>query len=347
MNRLWYYIVCKLALVILLVAFAVAPAIAQLTAYQGQTTRLSVEQMPGDNYTWDLYDDASVNFATTPGSLSSDKGFFVNGINTGPSVEVTWLEPGTYFYRVMAWDAVACTNNLRVGMIVIQEPQVDPVEPPIAYDNYYDVDCDPLLGNVVDDGTPDEWDPNYNIIVSLLEWPKQGNLIMPDNQGSFIYRVDYEAFGMDSFKYMLCLNIDPPLCDTAMVYIRIPEGLDCFEDPDPQTDSLDCKFFIPEGFSPNGDGVHDYFVINCIERYPDAKLMIFDKQGYLLYQKQHYGNADVWGHTDADLWWGGQTTKHHHNNDRMVVPGVYLYILDKGNGDLARGFVMVAYGRGQ
>ena len=56
---------------------------------------------------------------------------------------------------------------------------------------------------------------------------------------------------------------------------------------------ITCHFFIPEGFSPNGDGAHDYFVIDCIEQYPNAKLMIFDKQGYLLYQKKNYGNANV------------------------------------------------------
>lgn len=339
MNRLWYHIIKKLALVVIPVLFAVAPAMAQLTAYQGQTTKLSVDPIPGDTYTWDLYSDPSVDFATTSGNISPDQGFFVNGVNTGPSVEVTWLQPGTYFYRVMAWNAVQCTNNLRVGMIIIQETKID-INPPVAYDDYYEADCDPLLANITDN---DGWDPNYNIIVSLLSWPTKGDLYL-DDQGVMSYNLYLGVFGTDSFSYQLCLQSDTILCDTATVYITIPDGLDCTP-PNPAIDTT-CHFFIPEGFSPNGDGAHDYFVIDCIEHYPDAKLMIFDKQGYLLYQKYNYGNPDVWGYNEADLWWGGQTIKHHHNADHMVVPGVYLYILDKGNGDLERGFVMVAYGKG-
>jgi len=188
----------------------------------------------------------------------------------------------------------------------------------------------------------DTWDLNYNIIVNLLEWPTKGELQM-DDQGSISYYASFEVFGTDSFMYELCLDIEERICDTAKVYITIPDDLDCDSYPEPDTT---CHFFIPEGFSPNGDGAHDYFVIDCIEQYPNAKLMIFDKQGYLLYQKKNYGNANVWGNNEADMWWGGQTTKHHQNADQMVIPGVYLYILDKGNGDLERGFVMVAYGYG-
>ena len=78
--------------------------------------------------------------------------------------------------------------------------------------------------------------------------------------------------------------------------------------------------------------------------YPNAKLMILDKQGYLLYEKEDYGNVKVWGCNEVGLWWGGQTIKCGPSGDKMVIPGVYLYVLDKGNGDLERGFVMVAFG---
>ncbi|WP_163709887.1 T9SS type B sorting domain-containing protein [Mangrovibacterium lignilyticum] len=341
MNRFWYHI-RKLALVIIPVLLTVAPAMAQLTAYQDQTTKLSIDPIPGDTYTWELYTDSTVNFATTTGSVPEDMAEFVNGISTGPSVDVIWHEPGTYFYKVTAVNAIQCTNHLKIGKIVILETE-DEIIPPIAIDDYYEVDCDPLYANITDN---DDWDPNYNIIVSLLEWPTLGSLEW-DDQGEITYTAFFQVFGTDSFVYQLCLDTDEELCDTATVYVTIPDDLDCSQIPNPhELPDTTCHFFIPEGYSPNGDGAHDYFVIDCIEQYPNAKLMIFDKQGYLLYQKEHYGNSDYWGNNEADMWWGGQTTKHHHNPDHMVVPGVYLYILDKGNGDLARGFVMVAYGLG-
>jgi gliding motility-associated-like protein len=339
MNRLWYHI-GKLALVIIPVVLTVAPAMAQYVVYQGQTTTLSIDPQPGDTYTWALYTDSDVDFATTPGNAPAAAAEFLNGINTGPEVQVIWHEPGTYFFKVEAWNAIECTNNLKVGRIEILEAE-DEIIPPVAVNDTFTVDCDPLTENVTENDT---WAYNdYGIIVKLLDWPTKGDLQLADNQGSITYEAYFEVFGTDSFKYELCLDTDDGPCDTATVYITIPDDLDCNPQPEPDTT---CHFFIPEGFSPNGDGAHDYFVIDCIDQYPDAKLMIFDKQGYLLYQKENYGNTDVWGYNEADLWWGGQTTSHHQNSDQMVVPGVYLYILEKGNGDNERGFVMVAYGLG-
>ena len=104
----------------------------------------------------------------------------------------------------------------------------------------------------------------------------------------------------------------------------------------------DCKLFIPDGFSPNGDGVHDFFQIYCIKRFPDAKLMIFTREGDLLYEHEKYGNQGFWGSFEAS-WWNGETIKNHQNHNHKAKPGVYMYILDLGNGDLERGFVMVSY----
>ncbi|MGD9929772.1 MAG: Ig-like domain-containing protein [Mangrovibacterium sp.] len=104
----------------------------------------------------------------------------------------------------------------------------------------------------------------------------------------------------------------------------------------------DCSLFIPEGFSPNDDGVHDYFQIYCMKKYPDAKLMIFTREGDLLYEHERYGNREFWGSFEAS-WWNGESIKNHQNGQHKVEPGVYMYILDLGNGDLERGFVMVSY----
>lgn len=321
----------------------VASATAQRTVYQGQVTPLTIVPHPGDTYTWELYTDSTVNFAVAEGDVTPDMAYFVNGKNTGPTVEVAWLQPGTYFYKVTAVNVIECTNHLKVGMIVILEDEdQDESILPIAVNDTFDVDCDPLYATIT---ANDVWDDQYNIFVNLLEWPTMGTLEI-DELGAIEYTVWFGVFGTDSFKYELCLDLDPPLCDTATVYLNIPDDLIC-DNPPPLPVDTTCHFFIPEGFSPNGDGAHDYFVVDCIEHYPDAKMMIFDKQGYLLYQHKNYGNREVWGDNDADLWWGGQTTKHHQNSDHIVIPGVYLYILDKGNGDLERGFVMVAYGTGE
>ncbi len=101
----------------------------------------------------------------------------------------------------------------------------------------------------------------------------------------------------------------------------------------------ECELFIPEGFSPNGDGVHDYFQIYCIEKYPNAKLIIFDRWGNKLYEHEKYGNLEFWGNYN-EAWWDGTLSS---DPGRKVRPETHLYILETTPGSSERGFVMVSY----
>ena len=119
MNRLLHDIE-RLALVVLLpLLMAMAPAMAQTVVYQGDTTPLSVVQVPGDTYQWELYSDGTVNFVTTAGNCPVTSAAFIGG-SAGPSVNVKWLKTGTYFFKVTAYDPAHCTNNLKIGMITVK-----------------------------------------------------------------------------------------------------------------------------------------------------------------------------------------------------------------------------------
>ena len=119
MNRLLHDIE-RLALVVLLpLLIAMAPAMAQTVVYQGDTTPLSVVQVPGDTYQWELYSDGTVNFATTVGNCPVTSAAFIGG-SAGPSVNVKWLKTGTYFFKVTAYDPAHCTNNLKIGIITVK-----------------------------------------------------------------------------------------------------------------------------------------------------------------------------------------------------------------------------------
>lgn len=90
--------------------------------YQGQTTQFAVDTVPGDYYTWDIYNDSTVNFAVDNGTaVAEGQAIIENGTVYGPSITVTWPEPGVYFYKVTAVNAAGCTNNLKVGRIEILE----------------------------------------------------------------------------------------------------------------------------------------------------------------------------------------------------------------------------------
>ena len=120
------------------------------------------------------------------------------------------------------------------------------------------------------------------------------------------------------------------------------DDLDLDGFPDYLDQTLDCELFIPEGFSPNNDGVHDFFQIFCIQNYPNARLLIFDRAGNKIFEKEHYGNLDVWG-THQEAWWWGTSENKWTLGNRTLPDGNYVYILQLGTGDNRSGTVMISY----
>lgn len=106
--------------------------------------------------------------------------------------------------------------------------------------------------------------------------------------------------------------------------------------------NADCTMFIPDAFSPNGDGIHDYFQIFCIEKYPNATLLIFDRWGKKLYEHEHYGNLDYWDSFEK-AWWDGTRTNDGGLDQQKLLPGNYLYVLVRGDGNKDSGTVMLSY----
>lgn len=108
----------RLLLIYPLILLMAVQAGAQNTGHAGQTSVLSVEEIPPNIYLWELYSEASgLNFATTSGNCTPDKAYFTSG-NAGPSVTVMWVKPGVYFFKVTAWNAEGCMN-LKVGKMEV------------------------------------------------------------------------------------------------------------------------------------------------------------------------------------------------------------------------------------
>jgi gliding motility-associated-like protein/uncharacterized repeat protein (TIGR01451 family) len=85
-------------------------------------------------------------------------------------------------------------------------------------------------------------------------------------------------------------------------------------------ETIPSDFFIPEGFSPNGDGVNDSFVIRGILNYPENTFVIFNRWGVKVFEASPYENTWT-GKCDMGLQVGG---------DELPV-GTYFYVLDLGN----------------
>ncbi|MBN8567671.1 MAG: gliding motility-associated C-terminal domain-containing protein, partial [Flavobacteriales bacterium] len=86
----------------------------------------------------------------------------------------------------------------------------------------------------------------------------------------------------------------------------------------------DCtEIIIPDGFSPNNDGINDSFVIkNLRELYPNFTLEIFNRYGNILYK----GNA-------ASPDWDGTSDKGIQIGGNKLPVGVYFFIINFNDGN--------------
>ena len=82
--------------------------------------------------------------------------------------------------------------------------------------------------------------------------------------------------------------------------------------------TLDDEFFIPEGFSPNGDGINDVFEIVGLSNYPNAKITIINRWGSKVFEANPYQNN-----------WNGSNYFGASIGDKLPA-GTYFYILDLG-----------------
>jgi len=206
--------------------------------------------------------------------------------------------------------------------------------PPIARNDTFTVMCYPLTDNIL----YNDYDPDGHEI--MLETTP---VIYPEN-GLINYMPDEGFVGIDSFVYRICDTGIPSLCDEATVIITVLPDTECDQVPGYDDDeyTTECTLLIPEGFSPNGDGVHDFFKVFCIHKYPNAIMRIFDRAGNKLFEKHHYGNLEVWG-SDKEAWWWGTSDNKWILGQGKLPAGNYLYILELGNGEVRTGTVMIAY----
>ena len=80
--------------------------------------------------------------------------------------------------------------------------------------------------------------------------------------------------------------------------------------------------FVPEGFSPNGDGDNDTFEIIGLEAFPGNTLKIFNRWGNLIFEMRDYDDS-----------FDGVANRGSVVIGEGVPEGTYFYVLDLNNGD--------------
>jgi gliding motility-associated-like protein len=279
------------------------------------------------------FDDAFVTESgSTPGSfpLANDvdpnghdlvgpdilSGPFNGSLTVNPDGSVSYT-PGAGFAGLdSAQYAVCDTVSDCLGMPrcdtawiqwTVLDPDPDPVDSNRAPIALNDTLCTEVGVDLVVDALVNDLDPDGDALtLTLLSSGNQGTaVLLPGNLVE--YRPGPDFAGGDSLLYLIC---DPDgLCDSAWIFICLDPG-----------------FFIPDVITPNGDGDNEAWVIDGLEAYPDAAVVIYNRWGDEVYSAQPYNND-----------WTGTF------RDRGALPdGTYYYILTLGDGSAPiAGFVAV------
>ncbi|MBR9915323.1 MAG: DUF11 domain-containing protein, partial [Algicola sp.] len=79
-------------------------------------------------------------------------------------------------------------------------------------------------------------------------------------------------------------------------------------------------------FSPNGDGINDFFNIDCIETFPNNKLEVYNRWGNIVFEARGYRND----------WEGTSNGRAVLSEGDQLPVGTYYYVIDLGDGSEPR-----------
>jgi gliding motility-associated-like protein len=104
---------------------------------------------------------------------------------------------------------------------------------------------------------------------------------------------------------------------TTTYQIRVTDNAGGCSATDEVTIQVFTKLFVPNAFSPNGDGNNDYWALPGIALYPDALVSIYNRWGQKIFETKNYANNP----------WRG------FYRDRLQNDGVYVYIIQLNNAE--------------
>lgn len=157
--------------------------------------------------------------------------------------------------------------------------------------------------------------------------PASVSIVIPPTNGMaevktdslIVYSPNPDFIGEDNFVYRVCNFVKQ--CDEATVLVIVNEE----------------SLFIPNAFTPNGDGYNDYFEIKGLAKYSQVKLKIFNRWGNLVFESGNYGN-----NAGAGGYWNGIANRGVRVGKGEVPAGTYFYILDLGQGsESLSGFIFI------
>ena len=104
--------------------------------------------------------------------------------------------------------------------------------------------------------------------------------------------------------------------------VRVTDAMGC-EDSNSVIVASDPSICLTmyKAFSPNDDAIHEFWEIENINLYPEALVLVYDRNGRQVYRRRNYENTE------------GQAFGGKDQNGRELPSGTYYYMIDLENGD--------------
>jgi gliding motility-associated-like protein len=221
----------------------------------------------------------------------SKEGIILNG-----ETQATAMVSGLGMYYLQVTDAFGCIAKDSVNVGIYIQAINDTVQTKVNQGVMINVVRNDIPQNAINPSS-----------ISIVSAPFHGTATIATDS-LVLYQPEELYTGQDEFIYSICDYFGN--CDNAKVLVLIN----------------DLPFFIPEGFSPNGDGINDQFEIKGLEKYKAVEIEIFNRWGNIVYQSKNYGVGN--GKTG---YWDGTDTSGMRVGSGPVPSGTYYYIL-KMNG---------------
>jgi gliding motility-associated-like protein/uncharacterized repeat protein (TIGR01451 family) len=263
--------------------------------------------VPGSSYIW------KINGVTQPTSTMNE-------------INITWNTPGTFLLEVQERSVFGCLGAIRSGQVIVSSAPVP-------------TSSDLAIAKTVDKNNPVPGQSVRFIIIASNNGPDAAtNVIVTEIlQGGFAYISSISSSGtyLISTGVWTIGTLNSGVSETLTITAKVNSsgsynnnasisGSD--GDPDLRNNLsmvtiYPADFFIPQGFSPNGDGINDLFVIRGIDIYPENSFKVFNRWGVKVFEEAGYKNT-----------WDGSASRGLNVGGNKLPSGTYFYLLDPGDG---------------
>lgn len=279
--------------------------------------------------------------------LDADADGFVDAFEAGPDLDNPYNSDNDprplYDFQQVDADGDGMLDEFEAGIEKVDGVFINiPVNTDLALDNnpdiFYDFQDTDSDGDMIPDAIEGFDVPRFDSlpgvdtdgdeIADYLDLDSDNDSISDEKEAGFnpLSPDDSDDDGIYDFR-----DTD---ADNDGVLDRIEGEGDCDGDGRPNYKDAgdDCRVevFVPEGISPNGDGVNDVFRVPDLAVFPNNSIKVYNRWGGLVYEVNQY--QQDWGGTDE--------------NGELLPDGTYFYVIDLGIGQEAQvGYVYITSNR--